>query len=78
MDRAMVLAHLAKAKEHIELGEQHVRRQRELVSELERDGHDATNARELLAQFEHLLAMHRADRDRLLRELALAGGRGPR
>ncbi len=69
MDRHMLLEHLAKANEHVLLGERHVRRQRELVAELERDGHDTTGARKLLEQFEKLQAMHEADRDRIEREL---------
>ncbi len=69
MDRRMLLEHLAKANEHVELGERHVRRQRELVAELERDGHDTREARKLLEQFEKLQDMHKADRDRIEREL---------
>lgn len=70
MDRQMLLEHLAKANEHVELGERHVRRQRELIAELERDGHDSTRARQLLEQFEKLQEMHITDRDRIERELA--------
>jgi hemerythrin len=55
---------LAEADRHVAEGEQHVARQREMVAELERDGHDAKAARELLRQFEQTLAMHVADRDR--------------
>lgn len=47
-------------------------RQREIVAELERDGHDVSEARKLLVQFEELQAMHVADRDRLIDELAAA------
>jgi hypothetical protein len=39
-----------------------VARQREIVAELERDGHRVTAARGLLAAFEELLSMHLADR----------------
>jgi hypothetical protein len=41
-----------------------------LISELERDAHDTAPAKKLLAQFEELLVMHIADRERLERELA--------
>ncbi len=70
MDRTMLRGHLAKAKEHVASGEEHVRRQRELVAELQRDGHDVTEAKKLLVRFEQLLTMHKEDRDRLEKELA--------
>jgi hypothetical protein len=73
MDRATVTAHLAQAERHVALGEQHIARQREIVSELEDGSHDAVQARRLLAQFEELQALHIADRDRLRRELAELG-----
>jgi hypothetical protein len=66
MDRATITEHLAEAERHIALGEQHIARQRESVGELEDGGHDAVQARRLLAQFEGL---HIGDRDRLRREL---------
>jgi hypothetical protein len=49
-----------------------IARQREIVSRPERDGHGAKAARELLAQFEELQAMHVADCDRRRKELGLA------
>lgn len=58
------LQHLAQTEGYVALGEHHLGRQRELVSELERDGHDTTEARRLLQ------ALHAADRDRLRNELA--------
>ena len=70
MDRQMLLAHLAQANEHVEMGERHVGRQRELVAELDRDGHSTTEAKKLLKQFEQMLAMHKSDRDRIERDLA--------
>jgi hemerythrin len=72
MDRASIAEYLRKAERHVDLGREHVHRQREIVSELERDGHDATLARELLEQFERALADHVSDRDRLVNELATA------
>jgi hemerythrin len=70
MDRAMLSQHLQLAERHVLQADEHVRRQREIVEELERDGHDTRMARKLLAQFEKLQAMHIADRDRLARELS--------
>jgi hypothetical protein len=66
----MKLDHLAQARRHVAIGERHIARQRELVIELERDGHDASSAKQLLVQFEELQALHIADRDRLEQELA--------
>lgn len=68
----MLLRHLAETETHIAKGAEHIRRQREIVAELERDGHDAELARKLLVEFENLQHLHIADRDRLVKEL---GGR---
>jgi ribosomal 50S subunit-associated protein YjgA (DUF615 family) len=70
MDRAMVTRHLQEAQEHVKLGLQHVSRQREIVAELERDGHDVTAAHRLLANFERMQETHEADLHRIERELA--------
>jgi len=70
MDREMLQKHLAQAEEHVALGEHHVSRQREVVAELERAGHDTAEARRLLAHFEQMQKMHLADRDRIRHEMA--------
>ncbi len=70
MNRAALLQHLAQAEDHIATSEKNVRRQRELIAELERDGHDIAVARKLLSEFEKLQAMHDADRDRIIRLLS--------
>jgi hypothetical protein len=70
MDRVMLEQHLAQAERHVIEGESHVKRQRELVAGLKRDGHDASQAIDLLRQFEQLQEMHVADRDRLRKELS--------
>jgi arginine repressor len=72
MDREIIQRHLAQAEDHIILGERHIVRQRELVAELEQKGHDTTEAKRLLAEFEELQVMHLADCDRLRRELDAA------
>ena len=51
------------------LSEEYIRIQRERGAELERDGHDASDARGLLELFEELQSMHVAHRDRLVRQL---------
>lgn len=69
MDRATIVEHLALAEKHVMAGARIVARQRELVAELVRDGHDTTEARRLLGQFEEVQSMYEADRDRLFAEL---------
>ena len=69
MDRAMLLDHLKQAQRHIAEGKEHIAKQREIVAELERDGHDTTEARRLLGNFEDLYQLHLADFDRILNEL---------
>jgi hypothetical protein len=70
MDRVLIAEHLQKARNHVAESEAHVRRQRTIVADLERDGHDTALARELLAKFERMLVLHVADRDRLVEELS--------
>jgi len=66
----MIEKHLALAERHVADGEKHVARQKQLVAELERDGHDAKQARDLLKQFEDFQAIHVAERNRLRSQLA--------
>ena len=72
-ERAMIERHLASAELHVVKAERHVEKQRELLTLLDRDGHEsaAALARELLATFEDTLAAHAEDRDRLRAELAV-------
>jgi hypothetical protein len=69
MDRAVLIQHLAKAKQHAARGRQHLVRQEELIAELDRDGHDTTEARKVLATLRDSQALHEQDVARLLREL---------
>ena len=62
MDKETIRRKLELANQHVELGERHIIRQREIVAEFERD-QDA--ARALLATFEEIQITHVADRDRL-------------
>jgi hypothetical protein len=64
VDQDMIKRHFEQAERHVALGKKHIARQREIVAELERDGHDTRSARSLLSQFEELQKMHVADRDR--------------
>jgi hypothetical protein len=73
MKRALLQRHLEEAESRIQRGQRNVDHQRKAVSDLERDGQDATIARALLGLFEKSLAVHVADRDQLLKELAGCG-----
>ena len=70
MDREMILQHLAQAREHVALGTAHITRQMEIIAELERGGHDSTEAQLLLKRFVELQVEHTKHRDRLEKELA--------
>jgi hypothetical protein len=71
-DRNILSQHLAEAEEYVASGQRIVARQRELVAQLERDGHDSRQARELLAEFEATLGYQIDDRNRLRAELGEA------
>jgi hypothetical protein len=69
----MLQEHFAIAEVHVALGEECVSCQREIVRELEGGGHDASHAREMLAQYEIMQAMRLLDRERLRSELQQVG-----
>src|SRR5262249_36108034 len=69
MDRVKIVEHLALAESHVAEGQQHIKRQREIVRALECDGRDLATAKSLLAQFEETQLLHIRDRDRLRQEL---------
>jgi arginine repressor len=71
MDRAILQEYLALVERLIAAGERQIARQREIVAQLEHDGHDISEATKLLDQLEQLQALHIADRDRLRKELGL-------
>jgi hypothetical protein len=71
MNWAMLEDHLAATEQQLAEVERHVGYQCELVAQLEREGHDAAQATQLLKEFEELLAMHIAERNRLRRQLGL-------
>ena len=66
----MVERHLRLALQHVAVGERLIDKQLALLMTLEEHGHPTQVARKLLAQFEDVQAMHVADRDRLVDELA--------
>ena len=70
MDRRHLEMLLNQAKRHVTAGENGLARQRAVVDELERDGHDSALARKLLVTFENLQAMHVEEAERLTAQLA--------
>ena len=70
MDRARLLERLAQAEHHISVGELHMAKQQALIAELERDGHDTTQPRDLLATFRQSQGLLIEGRNGILKELA--------
>ena len=73
MDRALIKQHLERAEAHVAEGERHIRRQEEIIGELERDHHDTELARELLATLQQVQEAHIAGRERLANMLRQLG-----
>ena len=71
MNRMMFEDHLEAAERQLAEADHHVVHQREFVALLEYDGHDTTRATRLLREFEEVLAVHIADRDRVRKALGL-------
>ena len=72
MDRGILQEHLAQCERRVVAGEQHVARQRGIIAELDAHGQDATFARALLRQFQVMLELQMAERDRLRCGLGVA------
>ena len=70
MDRETIIRHLADAEEHVAQGVRHIVEQEARIKELNRDGHDTTEARRLLTLFVETQVQHVEHRDRLLGDLA--------
>lgn len=75
MDRAMLLDHLEKARSHVAEGDSHIAKQKIILAEFQRDGHDMADARRLLDNFEDSQKAHVADLERILDELDKLGSR---
>ena len=69
MERSSLDASLAQVEEHIQRGEMHVIRQREIVEDEQRLGIDHSASAALLETFELLIRQHRAHREILLRAI---------
>jgi hypothetical protein len=71
MDPKTLHKHLAEAEAQVAQGLRHVADQRDVVEQLERDGHDSTTARDLLVTLLRSQQLHEEHRDRLKRELGV-------
>ena len=69
MDREMQLRVLEEAERQIVEGERHIAEQELIVVELDRDGHDVTEARRLLKNFYATQNLYIEHRNRIAREL---------
>ena len=69
MDRNILLQHLAQTERHIAEGEEHLAQQALLIEKLERHGRGSEDARALLKTMTETQALHKQDRDRVLKEL---------
>lgn len=70
MNKAQLELVLRQSEAHVVLGARHISRQKEIIAELERRGHDTDQARSLLVLFEELQVVHVQHRDRLIKQLA--------
>ena len=71
MDRALLISSLQAAEEPIANGERQIARHSDLISTLQRAGHDTTSAIALLRELKQMQIQHVAERDRLRDELAV-------
>ena len=70
MDRLTTLGRLATTEKHIQEGDARIRRQREIIEQIERPGQNPSAAQELLDAFERLQLETIAERERLKAKLA--------
>ena len=65
----MLQQHLAQAEQHAALGQHHITKQESLIAELDRDGHDTTEARKVLATLRDTQKLHEQSVERIIAEL---------
>jgi hypothetical protein len=70
INRGEALRHLEETDRHIAVGREHIARQREIINELDREGHDTSAAKQLLETFLETQAAHEDNRRMLLEELS--------
>src|SRR5262245_7314622 len=76
MNQDVLAQQLLRAETNIEQGDRRVATQRRLIARLERDGHNTTEARKLLATFEERRSLSLAEWDRLSRQLGQKNNEG--
>jgi two-component sensor histidine kinase len=64
-----IVRRLAKAERGVALGSRHISKQRAIIDQLERQGHDPTRAKRLLATFEFSQRLFVESRNRLRKEI---------
>ena len=69
MDTQLLRQRLEEAERHVDEGKRLLRKQCQIILELEIDGHDSSRARALLHTLEQTQIMHIADRDRIREEM---------
>ena len=71
MDRALIVTSLQAVEDRIAIGARQISKQRDFVSQLEREAKDATDATALLREMQRTQESHIAHRDRLREKLAV-------
>jgi hypothetical protein len=69
MDHALLAKHLEDAERQVVLAKEHIARHEAVIADLERDGHDTTQARTLLETLLESQALHEQHRGWLLRQI---------
>jgi hypothetical protein len=70
MDRALIVTSLQAAEDRIAIGARQISKQRDFLSQLEREGEDTTDATALLREMQRTQESHMAHRDQLREKLA--------
>jgi hypothetical protein len=70
MERALIVTSLQAAEDRIAIGARQISKQRDYVSQLEREAKDTTDATVLLREMQRTHESHIAQRDRLREKLA--------
>ena len=70
LNPAMISKHLTQAEEQVAIGARNIAKQRQILAELEADGHYSSEARTMLANFERNQRMNLFHRERVMQELA--------
>jgi len=77
MDRDYLIDYFAAVERHIAQREMSLAHQEQLIAELDRDGHDTTDALGLRATLKSSQELLKGERERILRELHDLAGRRP-